>query len=61
MTQEQINTLYDSLNKKDMSRAEFHRAYARQIDPVMMREDFARICRQRHEVGKINRALGDAE
>jgi len=58
MTREKINTLYDSFDKKDMSRAEFHKAYARLIDPATMQEDFARIRHQRLEVGKINRALG---
>jgi len=57
MTPQQINKIYDSFEKKEMSREEFHKAYARLMDPATMKADFARICHQRHEKKTIDRAV----
>lgn len=61
MTREQINALYDAFEKKDMSRTEFHKAYARLMDPATMQEDFARIRHQRTTKGQIDKVLGDGK
>ncbi len=57
MTREQINAMYDAFEKKDMSRAEFHKAYARLMDPGTMQEDFAKIRHMRTTKKQIDKAI----
>ena len=57
MTNQQIRTLYDSFEKKDIGFDEFHKRMKRLEDPATMQEDLAKLMTQRHEVNTINNAL----